>query len=110
MMSKTRVESHLSNWAAWMRSGTGARGYPGRVPGMMVGGNIASWEDLCDTCDKSAARITDASIADLLPEHQQAINHIWMATYFPPRRLTVAQYYSAAVIDLGEMLDEKGLV
>jgi len=93
-----------------MRTGTGVRGYPDRVSGLMVGGNVASWEDLCDACDKVAARITDAAIADLIPPHRMAINHIWMGTWFRPMPLLVTQYYSAAVIDLGESLDDKGLV
>lgn len=52
-MTPSDVERHLGNWASWMRSGTGVKGYPRSVPGLMVGGNIASWEDLIESDRKS---------------------------------------------------------
>jgi hypothetical protein len=109
-MSPADVERQLVNWASWMRSGGGVRGYPRSVPGVMVGGNIASWEDLCDSCDKAAARATDASIQDLPGIEQAAITHYHLASVWRFNRETVEIVYDRAVIELGESLTRKGMV
>lgn len=110
-MTPSDVERHLGNWASWMRSGTGVKGYPRSVPGLMVGGNIASWEDLIESCDREAARITDACIADLIPPQQMAINHIHLAVnYWPLPAVPLDILYACALEELGEILSGKGLV
>ena len=109
-MTPARVEAHLINWAAYMRHGGGVRGYASAVPGMMVGGNIASYEDLCDSCDKAAARITDASIADLDGIEQAAINHYHLAAVWRFHRELVEIVYDRAIEALAQSLERKGMV
>ena len=109
-MTHADVERLLVNWAEWMRTGGGVRGYPRSVPGVMVGGNIASWEDLCDSCDKAAARATDASIADMVPPLQMAVHHVHLASHWRPMPIPVEQYYANALAELAELLSAKGLV
>lgn len=109
-MTPLDVERHLRNWSEWMRTGSGVRGYPDRVAGLMVGGNVASWEDLCDSCDKVAARATDASIADLIPPQQMAINHIHLGAYWRPLAVPLDTFYACALEELGDILTRKGMV
>lgn len=109
-MTPADVERHLKNWSEWMRSGGGVRGYPRSVPGVMVGGNIASWEDLIESCDKAAARATDASIADLIPPQQMAINHKHLGSYWRPLAIPLDTFYALALTELGESLTRKGMV
>jgi hypothetical protein len=109
-MTPLDVERHLRNWSEWMRSGGGVRGYPRSVPGIMVGGNIASWEDLCDSCDKVAARSTDAAVADLPGVEQAAVSHIHLAAVWRFNREPLSTVYERALISLGESLTRKGMV
>ena len=109
-MTHADVERLLVNWAEWMRTGGGVRGYPRSVPGVMVGGNIASWEDLCDSCDKAAARSTDASVGDLPALERAAVMHYHLAVVWRFNREAVEIVYDRALVTLGESLTRKGVV
>ena len=109
-MTPADVERNLVNWATWMRTGGGVRGYARSVPGLMVGGNIASWEDLCETCDKVAARATDSAVADLPGVEQAAVSHIHLAAVWRFNREPLEVVYVRALETLGESLTRKGMV
>ena len=108
-MTPYRVEAHLANWADWMRSGTGVRGYASHTPGIVSGG-LHSFEDLADQCDKHAARVTDASIQDLPGIEQAAVSHYHLAAVWRFNRETAEIVYDRAVDELTVVLSAKGLV
>lgn len=108
-MTPADVERHLANWSTWMRAGSGVRGYAHQTPGILTG-NLNSWEDLCETCDKQAARATDASIQDLPGAEQAAVSHIHLAAVWRWRREPLEIVYGRALISLGESLTRKGMV
>lgn len=92
-----------------MRTGSGVRGYAHQTPGILTG-NLSSWEDLCETCDKQAARATDASVADLPGAEQAAVSHVHLAAVWRMRREPLTVVYERALISLGESLTRKGMV
>lgn len=108
-MTPADVERHLANWSSWMRTGGGVRGYAHQTPGILTG-NLNSWEDLCETCDKAAARATDASIEDLPNLERVAIHHYHLAAVWRFNRETVEIVYDRAVDALSYTLSAKGLV
>jgi len=108
-MTPSDVERHLLNWSAWMRSGTGVRGYANHTPGIVSGG-LHSFEDLADQCDKHAARVTDASIQDLPGIEQAAVSHYHLAAVWRFNRETAEIVYDRAIEELTIVLSAKGLV
>lgn len=71
------VAVKLDRWAAWMRSGAGARGYPGRSCGMESGG-IHTSDDAEAQADSYAARACDGAIMSLTPVQIAAIGVYWL--------------------------------
>jgi hypothetical protein len=107
-MTHTDVERHLLNWAAYMQRGTGARGYPSRLPVYLTSG-LSSWEDLSDQCDAYAARAVSAALDGLERVERDSVDHVYLLTvwrYPGP----VEPVYERAVYALGNVLGSKGLV
>lgn len=107
-MSPERVEEYLEIWADYMRIGSGCRGYPQAVPGLLTG-NLSSWEDLQDQVNKVSARAVDAAIADLEGIEQAAINHQFLAAVWRWNG-QFERVYPQAVEKVGESLVRKGMV
>jgi hypothetical protein len=72
-----QVAVKLDRWAAWMQSGSGARGYPSRACGMESGG-IHTSDDAEAQADSYAARACDGAIMSLAPLHIAAIGVYWL--------------------------------
>jgi hypothetical protein len=74
-----QVATKLDSWAAWMRNGTGARGYPSRSCGIESGG-IHTSDDAEAQADSFAARACDGAIASLSKPQELAIWAYWIGS------------------------------
>lgn len=71
----TAAEIHLDNWARYMRSAHGGRGYPSRAAGFSTGGVVSgdAFDDLCEVADLRSAMVSEAIIDSLEAIHRDAL-------------------------------------
>ncbi len=108
-MNKDRVESHLDNWASWMRSYKPRLGLPSRAVALASNAS-QDFEDLCEVADSYAAKATDAAIDNLTPSQQAAINRKWLDAVYRFPRDNYLDSYNAALQKLAPQLEAQGLV
>lgn len=82
-----RLDFHLGNWAAWMRSGEHVQGYKHTAAGCVGGGYTSDFDDMVAGADRRTAAIMDTLINDLPPAQSCAVHHTWLtAVYRFPKR------------------------
>jgi len=72
---EVRLNFHLENWAIWMQSDQGVRGYNKKSAGFITGGNSQTFEDMISQSDVWCARRMNTHIENLPPAQNGAILH-----------------------------------
>jgi hypothetical protein len=108
-MTPSRVEWHLDNWSAWVRSYRPKLGFPSHAMGLACSG-ACDFDDLCREADSYAAKATDACIENLNPAEAGAVHRKWLDAVYRFPRNNYPEMYARAVGSLGVALDGRGLV
>lgn len=79
-----RLDWHLQNWRAWMRSGSVQQqlGAPDHSAGFVAGGYSTDSDSMLRGCDRVSARAMDAMISSLTVAQSAAVNHQYLAAVY----------------------------
>lgn len=107
---ETRLDFHLENWSAWMRSDAGVMGYGRKSAGFSGSVNSQSFDELVEQSDVWLARRVNTHIRNLDPAEQAAVEvryGICRVYRFP--RHNYAELLLAARIALADALAADGI-
>jgi hypothetical protein len=109
LTSRNKVIDALETWADWMREGGVKLGY-GKPMGFEQPDRINGWEDFERKTDENMAINVQAVYDGLGEMHQLAIDHHHLAAVWSFRRLSIADVYEAALIQMEVGLRRRGMI